>query len=119
MACFRWYRPQTGTRRDHVLASTTIPELGQLTRPVSTVTHRGKNRSTSLIDGRIRRIIYPDSWPDMQAKGKTDDDLLEVLKYVHLSYLPTREGGLDTRKEWKDVLSGGEKQRVSQAAPDC
>lgn len=58
------------------------------------------------------RIIYPDSYPDMQAKGKTDEDLLEVLKYVHLSYLPNREGGLDTRKEWKDVLSGGEKQRV-------
>lgn len=51
----------------------------------------------------------------MQAKGKTDDDLLQVLKYVHLSYLPNREGGLDTRKEWKDVLSGGEKQRVSKA----
>lgn len=48
----------------------------------------------------------------MQAKRKTDEDLLEVLKYVHLSYLPNREGGLDTRKEWKDVLSGGEKQRV-------
>lgn len=59
------------------------------------------------------RIIYPDSYPDMQAKGKTDEDLLQVLKYVHLSYLPGREGGLDTRKEWKDVLSGGEKQRVS------
>ena len=50
----------------------------------------------------------------MQAKGKTDEDLIEVLKYVHLSYLPNREGGLDTRKEWKDVLSGGEKQRVGR-----
>lgn len=48
----------------------------------------------------------------MQAKGRTDEDLIEVLKHVHLSYLPNREGGLDTRKEWKDVLSGGEKQRV-------
>lgn len=68
-----------------------------------------------LIGGN--RIIYPDSYPDMQAKGKTDEDLLQVLKYVHLSYLPGREGGLDTRREWKDVLSGGEKQRVSHHTP--
>lgn len=34
---------------------------------------------------------------------------------MHLAYLPEREGGLDTRKEWKDVLSGGEKQRISIA----
>lgn len=67
---------------------------------------------------RRSRIIYPDSYPNMQAKGKTDDDLLQVLKYVHLSYLPNREGGLDTRKEWKDVLSGGEKQRVRDSFPE-
>jgi hypothetical protein len=49
----------------------------------------------------------------MQSSGWTDDDLLGILKHVHLAYLPDREGGLDTRKEWKDILSGGEKQRVS------
>ena len=31
---------------------------------------------------------------------------------VNLAYLPAREGGWSTRKEWRDVLSGGEKQRV-------
>lgn len=45
--------------------------------------------------------------------GKTVDDLQEILKVVHLAYLPEREGGWATIKEWKDVLSGGEKQRVS------
>ena len=39
---------------------------------------------------------------------------MEILEAVHLSYLPTREGGLATRKEWRDVLSGGEKQRVNK-----
>jgi len=34
------------------------------------------------------------------------------LKKAHLSYIPDREGGMETVKEWKDVFSGGEKQRV-------
>jgi ATP-binding cassette subfamily D (ALD) long-chain fatty acid import protein len=48
----------------------------------------------------------------MCESGRDDEDLLEILRHVHLAYLPGREGGFDTRKEWKDVLSGGEKQRV-------
>ena len=37
---------------------------------------------------------------------------MEILGAAHLAYLPEREGGWTTRKEWRDVLSGGEKQRV-------
>jgi len=32
-----------------------------------------------------------------------------------LEYLPEREGGWTTQKEWRDVLSGGEKQRMGIA----
>lgn len=49
----------------------------------------------------------------MQSDGKTDADLMKILHDVYLEYIPGREGGFDTIKEWKDVLSGGEKQRVT------
>jgi ATP-binding cassette, subfamily D (ALD), peroxisomal long-chain fatty acid import protein len=58
------------------------------------------------------RIIYPHSEAQFRKSGNTLKDLKEILKAVHLAYLPAREGGWDTCKEWKDVLSGGEKQRV-------
>lgn len=66
--------------------------------------------------GTLRdQVIYPHSEMDMRENGQTDDHLLKVLEAVHLGYLPSREGGWDTRKEWKDVLSGGEKQRMAMA----
>jgi ATP-binding cassette subfamily D (ALD) long-chain fatty acid import protein len=51
----------------------------------------------------------------MKEKRKSEDDLKKVLEAARLGYLPDREGGWDTRKEWKDVLSGGEKQRMGFA----
>ncbi|GAA5868571.1 hypothetical protein JCM3774_005432 [Rhodotorula dairenensis] len=69
-----------------------------------------------LSSGSLRdQIIYPHSYPDFLKSGKTDDDLLDILRKVHLAYLPEREGGYDVRKEWKDILSGGEKQRMGLA----
>ena len=61
---------------------------------------------------KFSRIIYPHSEGQFRKSGKTLEDLKDILKVVHLAYLPAREGGWDTRKEWKDVLSGGEKQRA-------
>lgn len=59
------------------------------------------------------RIIYPHSYAQFVQSGRTIEELLEILDAVNLAYLPSREGGWNTRKEWRDVLSGGEKQRVS------
>lgn len=69
-----------------------------------------------LSAGSLRdQVLYPTSFPEFVKSGKSDDDLLQILRDVHLGYLPDREGGWETRKEWKDVLSGGEKQRMGMA----
>ena len=47
----------------------------------------------------------PHTYGEMKASGRTDTELLSILEHVHLAYLPKREGGWETRKEWKDVLS--------------
>ncbi|TLS23455.1 uncharacterized protein PpBr36_05675 [Pyricularia pennisetigena] len=66
--------------------------------------------------GTLRdQVIYPDGEVDMRSKGRNEAHLKRVLDEAKLGYLPDREGGWDTRKEWKDVLSGGEKQRVGFA----
>lgn len=66
--------------------------------------------------GTLRdQIIYPHTQEEMRFIGKTDADLREILKIVYLDYIPDREGGMDVIKEWKDVFSGGEKQRVQLA----
>ncbi|EOO00794.1 putative peroxisomal long-chain fatty acid import protein [Phaeoacremonium minimum UCRPA7] len=66
--------------------------------------------------GTLRdQVIYPDGEFDMREKRKTEYDLKKVLDAARLGYLPDREGGWDTKKEWKDVLSGGEKQRMAIA----
>ncbi|PLW39063.1 hypothetical protein PCASD_08948 [Puccinia coronata f. sp. avenae] len=66
--------------------------------------------------GSLRdQIIYPHSFPQFEALGGTDEELMRILEQAHLGYIPAREGGWDTVKEWKDVLSGGEKQRVAIA----
>ncbi|ORX34748.1 ABC transporter transmembrane region 2-domain-containing protein [Kockovaella imperatae] len=66
--------------------------------------------------GSLRdQVIYPQTYAEMKSQGRTDAELMQILENVHLAYLPSREGGWETRKEWKDVLSGGEKQRMGMA----
>lgn len=75
-----------------------------------------------LSAGSLReQIIYPTTYPEHISRlgngdaTQADSALESILTSVNLSYLPSREGGLNTRKEWKDVLSGGEKQRINFA----
>ncbi|PWN22936.1 putative peroxisomal half ABC transporter [Microstroma glucosiphilum] len=69
-----------------------------------------------LSAGSLReQVLYPTTFPEWKAGGGSDSELMKILKEVNLAYLPDREGGWETRKEWKDVLSGGEKQRINFA----
>ena len=69
-----------------------------------------------LASGTLRdQVIYPHSEIDMRDSGRKDSELFQILEDVRLGYLPEREGGWNVRKEWKDVLSGGEKQRMAFA----
>lgn len=68
-----------------------------------------------MVEGTLLdQVIYPHSYVDFKESGRSEADLMEILTAAHLAYLPAREGGWPTRKEWRDVLSGGEKQRVSR-----
>ncbi|KAH3676022.1 hypothetical protein WICMUC_002318 [Wickerhamomyces mucosus] len=64
------------------------------------------------------QIIYPFSYSEMIQMGINDYDLIKILKEVKLDYLLNRDEDLkyfDSFHEWKDVLSGGEKQRIQFA----
>ncbi len=61
-----------------------------------------------LPKGTLRDLlIYPDT-----VSEKSDYELRELMELVNLTYLVDREG-FNARAEWYEVLSGGEKQRVS------
>jgi ATP-binding cassette subfamily D (ALD) protein 3 len=71
---------------------------------------------TYLPKGSLRdQIIYPDRKMDMLKKKINDKKLKEILKILRLDYIVEREGGLNTERNWIDVLSGGEKQRMAIA----
>ncbi|GAA6023383.1 hypothetical protein JCM10207_002527 [Rhodosporidiobolus poonsookiae] len=66
--------------------------------------------------GTLRdQIIYPHSRAQMVERGITDSDLLSILKLLEVDGIVEREGGWDAQREWRDALSGGDKQRLAMA----
>lgn len=64
--------------------------------------------------GSLREnIVYP--LATEQGKTVSEERLREVLRMVQLEFLVEREGGFDTPKNWDDILSLGEQQRLSMA----
>ena len=69
--------------------------------------------------GTLRdQLIYPMSPDQFFDSGYKDALLVYILKEVKLEYLLKRGRGwsyLDQHDDWRDVLSGGEKQRINFA----
>lgn len=62
------------------------------------------------------QIIYPMTYEQFHERGYKDTYLVQILREVRLDYLLKRDRGLnyfDAIADWKDVLSGGEKQRMN------
>lgn len=65
--------------------------------------------------GSLRdQIIYPDTVEDMVKKNIKEDKLWEIMKMVSLEHIIARDN-FDVVRDWKDILSGGEKQRMAIA----
>ncbi|XP_022217371.1 ATP-binding cassette sub-family D member isoform X2 [Drosophila obscura] len=60
------------------------------------------------------QIIYPDTRDDMKRKNITENELKDILKMVSLEHIAQRDS-FDVVRDWKDILSGGEKQRMAIA----
>ncbi|KAJ8517041.1 hypothetical protein ONZ45_g5740 [Pleurotus djamor] len=66
--------------------------------------------------GTLRdQVIYPHSKATMESRGIKDEDLLRILSTVQMDHIVEREGGWDTVREWRDALSGGDKQKIAWA----
>lgn len=67
--------------------------------------------------GTLRaQVVYPLTWDEAVAgMGATDELIMGFLSDARLLHVATRKGGLDAVRDWADVLSGGEKQRLGFA----
>jgi len=82
--------------------------------------------------GSLRDLVtYPHSKEEMRRQGRTDEEVLECLRWAHCSPQPLREDGradleftvdgrlvrpaLDDVREWHKDLSPGQKQKIAFA----
>jgi ATP-binding cassette, subfamily D (ALD), peroxisomal long-chain fatty acid import protein len=53
---------------------------------------------------------------EMEARGVSDSDLLMILGVLGMENIVAREErGWDAAREWRDALSGGDKQKIAWA----
>lgn len=64
---------------------------------------------------RLLKLVFLMSKFLMTAGGVTDNDLLKILATVQMDHIVEREGGWDAAREWRDALSGGDKQKIAWA----
>lgn len=65
--------------------------------------------------GSLRdQIIYPDTVTEMVRRGYTEADLIAIMRTVSLEHIVVRDS-FEVVRDWKDILSGGEKQRMAIA----
>lgn len=68
-----------------------------------------------MVIGNLRdQIIYPDTNTDMINKQVSEEDLRKIMHMVHLDHIVERDS-FYTVRDWTDILSGGEKQRMAVA----
>jgi hypothetical protein len=66
----------------------------------------------------VRPRLLPSAPPSLTRRstgGVTDADLLRILSILEIDGIVEREGGWDVTREWRDALSGGDKQRIAMA----
>lgn len=88
---------------------------GKLERPLTKDMYYIPQRPYMSLGTLRDQVIYPDNCDDMRKKGVTDADLSKILNQVELEYLVKGADGWNRRADWKDTLSGGEKQRIGVA----
>uniref|UniRef100_A0A6M2DXR2 Putative long-chain acyl-coa transporter n=1 Tax=Xenopsylla cheopis TaxID=163159 RepID=A0A6M2DXR2_XENCH len=65
--------------------------------------------------GSLRdQVIYPDTREEMSKKNVTEEQLRDIMRMVCLEHVAQRDS-FDEVRDWKDTLSGGEKQRMAIA----